>query len=70
MLLTEMGKYLVRGGITLRIYPVVFIAFPRMVKSTVEIMGHQFDAGTMLTPCICLVHHREDLSPEPKQFRP
>ena len=55
---------------TLRIYPVVFIAFPRMAKSTVEIMGHQFDAGTMLTPCIYLVHHREDLYPEPKQFRP
>ena len=55
---------------TLRIYPVVFIAFPRMAKSTVEIMGHWFEAGTMLTPCIYLVHHREELYPEPKQFRP
>jgi cytochrome P450 len=33
-------------------------------------MGHQFEAETTLVPCVYLVHHREDLYPEPKQFRP
>lgn len=55
---------------TLRIYPIVPITFPRIAKSAVEIMGHQFEAETTLVPCVYLVHHREDLYPEPKQFRP
>ena len=55
---------------TLRIYPVAFIAFLRFAKSPIEVMGHQFDSEAMLAPAIYLTHHREDLYPEPKQFRP
>ena len=55
---------------TLRIYPVAMLAFTRRVKSPLEIMGYQFEPGTMITPCIYLTHHREDLYPEPKQFKP
>jgi unspecific monooxygenase len=55
---------------TLRIYPVVFFAFPRMAKSPVKIMGHEFDANTTLIPCIYLTHRRDDLYPEPNQFKP
>lgn len=55
---------------TLRIYPVAFIAFLRCAKSPIEIMGHQFDPEAMLAPTIYLTHHREDLYPEPKQFKP
>jgi unspecific monooxygenase len=55
---------------TLRIYPVAMFAFPRMVKSPLQIMGYQFEPGTLLSPCIYLAHHREDLYPEPKQFKP
>ncbi|MGB7442482.1 MAG: cytochrome P450 [Coleofasciculaceae cyanobacterium] len=55
---------------TLRLYPVVPIASPRVTKSPLKIMDHQFDADTMLAPCIYLTHHREDLYPEPKQFKP
>lgn len=55
---------------TLRIYPVVPIAFPRVTNSPIKIMGREYDANTMLTPCIYLTHHREDLYPEPKQFKP
>ncbi|HBL58063.1 MAG TPA: cytochrome P450, partial [Cyanobacteria bacterium UBA8803] len=55
---------------TLRIYPVVFFAFPRVTKVPMEIMGHQFEANTSLFPCIYLTHHREDLYPQSNQFKP
>ncbi|MEH2457426.1 cytochrome P450 [Nostoc sp.] len=55
---------------TLRIYPVAMMAFQRMVLSPLEIAGYHFEAGTILAPCIYLTHHREDLYPEPKQFKP
>jgi cytochrome P450 len=55
---------------TLRIYPIVPIAVPRVTKSPVQIMGQQFEPETLLAPCLYLTHHREDLYPEPKQFKP
>lgn len=55
---------------TLRIYPVLPISFARVTNSPVKIMGHEFEANTMLAPCIYLTHHREDLYPEPNQFKP
>lgn len=55
---------------TLRLYPVVPIVPPRITKSPMQIRGYQFDSDTRLTPCIYLTHHREDLYPEPKQFKP
>lgn len=55
---------------TLRIYPVGLTTFPRIVKSPIEIGGHQFEEGTCLYPCIYLIHHREELYPDPKQFKP
>ncbi|HEY9672909.1 MAG TPA: cytochrome P450 [Waterburya sp.] len=55
---------------TLRIYPVAMLGLNRVVKSPIEIMGYQFEPGTILSPCIYLTHHREDLYPEPKQFKP
>ena len=55
---------------TLRIYPVGIVTFPRVVQEPVEILGYRLDAGTMTVGCIYLLHHREDLYPEPKQFKP
>lgn len=56
---------------TLRIYPVAFICSPRVVKSSpFQLMSYQFQPGTALVPCIYLTHHREDLYPESKQFKP
>ncbi len=55
---------------TLRIYPVFPIAFARIANSTIEIMGRQFEPGTMLAPSIYSTQHREDLYPNPKQFLP
>ncbi len=55
---------------TLRIYPIAMLTFPRIANSPVEIMGHKFEAGTSLIPCVYLLHHRPDLYPDPKQFKP
>ncbi|MBV9386150.1 MAG: cytochrome P450 [Chroococcidiopsidaceae cyanobacterium CP_BM_ER_R8_30] len=55
---------------TLRIYPVGLFTFSRIVQAPIQIMGHQFEAGTSLNPCIYLTHQREDLYPEPEHFRP
>ncbi len=33
-------------------------------------MGYQLNPGTVVIPCIYLTHHREDLYPQPKQFKP
>ena len=55
---------------TLRLYPVVPIAQSRDIKCEVELMGRKFEAGTRLTPCIYLTHHREDLYPDSFEFKP
>jgi cytochrome P450 len=55
---------------TLRIYPITLTTFERMVKAPVSVMGYEFEPGTVLLPCIYLTHHREDIYPEPKRFRP
>lgn len=56
---------------TLRIYPVAVICSPRVVKSSpFQLMGYQFEPGTALVPCIYLTHHREDLYPDSKLFKP
>jgi cytochrome P450 family 110 len=54
----------------LRMYPVLPVIFPRITKSPMEIAGYQFDAETTLMPSIYLVHYREDLYPNPQQFKP
>ena len=55
---------------TLRIYPVAMLAFNRLVKSPLTIQGYEFEPGTLLVPCIYLTHHREDLYPNSKEFKP
>lgn len=55
---------------TLRIYPVVPLTFLRVTNSPTKIMGHEFAENTILGPCIYLTHHREDIYPEPNQFKP
>ncbi|MEO0686493.1 MAG: cytochrome P450, partial [Cyanobacteria bacterium J06649_11] len=39
-------------------------------KAPIKIMNCEYPPETQLTPCIYLTHHREDLYPEPKQFKP
>ncbi len=55
---------------TLRIHPIALISSPRVVKSPLQLMGYHFEPGTVLVPCIYLAHHRDELYPEPKQFKP
>ena len=55
---------------TLRIYPIALICTPRMVKESVQLAGYNFEAGTVLVPCIYLAHRRPEVYPEPEQFEP
>ena len=55
---------------TLRIHPVAMLTFPRRVEEPVELCGHQLDPGTLIMGSIYLLHQREDLYPQPQQFRP
>jgi cytochrome P450 len=55
---------------TLRIYPIVMAGFIRVVKSPIEIMGYHLPAKTIVVPSIYLAHHREQVYPQPKQFKP
>ena len=54
---------------TLRIYP-TNPTFARKLKAPLEIMGHYFEAGTILLLSEYLIHHREDLYSEPYCFKP
>ncbi|NWF62529.1 MAG: cytochrome P450 [Fischerella sp.] len=55
---------------TLRIYPIGLFTFSRILKVPFQLMGYDFEPGTYLSPCIYLTHQREDIYPEPKQFKP
>jgi unspecific monooxygenase len=55
---------------TLRIYPVGMLTFPRVVRSAIKLMDYELEPDTILMGCIYLTHHREDLYPEPKKFKP
>ncbi|WP_299486383.1 cytochrome P450 [Acaryochloris sp. IP29b_bin.137] len=55
---------------TLRIYPLVLFTFSRTLKQPLRVMGYDLPVGAMLTPCIYLVHHREELYPNPHTFWP
>ncbi|YAG06684.1 cytochrome P450 [Nostoc sp. DSM 114167] len=55
---------------TLRIYPIAMFAFPRIVQESCELLGHPLASGTLLVPSIYLAHQREDLYPQPQQFKP
>lgn len=54
----------------LRIYPTQLFTFPRLVKSTVKVMGYELNPGTILIGNIYSTHQHEDLYPEPKEFQP
>jgi cytochrome P450 family 110 len=55
---------------TLRIYPVAMLTFPRTVLEPTELMGYKLEVGQVLMGCIYLLHQREDIYPEPQQFKP
>jgi unspecific monooxygenase len=55
---------------TLRLRPVAMLTFPRIVQEPVEMLGHNLEPGTILCGCMYLVHQREDIYPQAKQFKP
>jgi cytochrome P450 len=54
---------------TLRLRPVLPVVVRRATKD-VEIAGVTIPKGVIVAPCIWLMHHREDIYPEPFSFRP
>ena len=55
---------------TLRIYPIGLLTFPRVTKSRLELMGCLLEPGTIVVGCIYLTHRRQDVYPDPEEFRP
>lgn len=55
---------------TLRRTPVAMLTFPREAQEPIEMLGYQFPEGTLFMGCMYLTMHREDLYPNPKEFRP
>ncbi|MDJ0659617.1 MAG: cytochrome P450 [Crocosphaera sp.] len=54
----------------LRMYPVVSTPIGRKLTAPVQIMDYNFEPGITLLPCTYLVHHREDIYPNPHSFQP
>lgn len=55
---------------TLRVNPIIMFTAPRIVKAPLQLMGYEFQAETVLIPCIYLTHYREDLYPNARHFKP
>lgn len=55
---------------TLRIYPIAFFTLSRILQAPMQLMGYELPKGMLLAPCIYLTHHRPDIYPEPKRFKP
>lgn len=55
---------------TLRISPAIMFTLPRIVREPVEILGHRLEPGTTTLGCTYLLHHRDDIYANPKQFIP
>ncbi len=55
---------------TLRYYPVALLTLARSLKVPLKIADQEFAPGTILVGCIYLLHQREDLYPDPQQFKP
>jgi cytochrome P450 family 135 len=54
---------------TLRLRPPVSVVVRRLLKPA-TLGGYDLPAGTLVAPCVYLVHHREDVYEDPGSFRP
>jgi cytochrome P450 len=54
---------------TLRSRPVI-VDIARKLTAPVTIDGYELQAGSFVLPAIAALHYREDLFPEPQEFRP
>ncbi|WP_138497309.1 cytochrome P450 [Nostoc sp. PA-18-2419] len=55
---------------TLRIYPVGILTFPRTVTTPFSLGNYKLEPDTIIIGSIYLTHHREDIYPQPQQFKP
>lgn len=55
---------------TLRIYPVAMLTFPRLSNKAVNLAGREIPPETVVLGSIYSTHQREDLYPQPKEFKP
>ncbi|MEM7554253.1 MAG: cytochrome P450 [Cyanobacteria bacterium P01_A01_bin.84] len=55
---------------TLRIHPVGMLTFGRVSKMPTKLGNYEIETDTPIVGSIYLTHHREDLYPQSKQFRP
>lgn len=55
---------------TLRRSPVAMLTFPRLAQEPISLLGYEFEADTIFMGCMYLTHMRDDLYPNPKEFRP
>ncbi len=54
---------------TLRLRPPVSVVVRRLLKPT-TLGGYDLPAGTLIAPCVYLVHHRSDVYEDPGEFIP
>jgi cytochrome P450 len=54
---------------TLRVRPVI-VDVARKLTAPASIGGYELAAGTFVMPAIAAMHYREDLFPDPEEFRP
>jgi cytochrome P450 family 135 len=54
---------------TLRLCPPVPVVVRRLLKP-LQLGGYSLPAGTTVAPCVYLIHHNEEIYPNPRQFRP
>ncbi len=54
---------------TLRLCPAVPVVMRRLVEP-MRIDGHTLPPGTIVAPCVYLMHRRADVYPQPRSFRP
>jgi cytochrome P450 family 135 len=54
---------------TLRLCPPVPVVVRRLLKP-MELGGCSLPAGTTVAPCVYLIHHDQEIYPNPRQFRP
>jgi cytochrome P450 family 135 len=54
---------------TLRLRPPVSVVVRRLLRPA-TLGGYELPAGTLVAPCVYLIHHREDVYEDPGSFRP
>lgn len=54
---------------TLRVRPVILDIARRLTRE-IELAGYRIPAGALVLPSIAAMHYREDLYPDPEEFRP